>query len=317
MNEHKKFFSKIGRNYLILAIIAILFQVTAGIIINIINPSLLGNTFLVTILGAICNYILPLPIILYLMNKLEKTEIEKNKVSPKKFAIYICITITLMWIGNILGTIITAVIGGLMQNEIVNPVGELINNGGMYVNIIIISIMAPIFEEFLFRKILIDRTIKYGAKISILLSALLFALFHGNLSQFFYAFLLGGFFAYIYIKTGELKYTIILHGIINFTGSIASIAFTSAMDNIVHNTNNIAATDIAIAATYLTVVIIGLMVGLYTLYKNKDINMNKIYEGTKIEEPMKTVILNTGMIYFIIYHIYIILKSTGIIHGII
>lgn len=317
MNEHKKFFSKIGRNYLILAIIAILFQVTAGIIINIINPSLLGNTFLVTILGAICNYILPLPIILYLMNKLEKTEIEKNKVSPKKFAIYICITITLMWIGNILGTIITAVIGGLMQNEIVNPVGELINNGGMYVNIIIISIMAPIFEEFLFRKILIDRTIKYGAKISILLSALLFALFHGNLSQFFYAFLLGGFFAYIYIKTGELKYTIILHGIINFTGSIASIAFTSAMDNIVHNTNNIAATDIAIAATYLTVVIIGLMVGLYTLYKNKDININKIYEGTKIEEPMKTVILNTGMICFIIYHIYIILKSTGIIHGII
>lgn len=317
MNENEKFFSKIGRNYLILAIIAILFQVMTGIIINIIKPSLLGDTFLITILGSICNYIIPLPIILYLMNKLEKTEIKKSKVTPKKFATYICITITLMWIGNILGTIITAMIGGLMQNEIINPVGELINNGGMYVNIIIISIMAPIFEEFLFRKLLIDRTIKYGAKISILLSALLFALFHGNLSQFFYAFLLGGFFAYVYIKTGELKYTIILHGIINFTGSIASIAFTSAVNNIVQNTNNIAVSDIAIAATYLTVVIIGLMVGLYTLYKNRNININKIYEGIKIENPIKTAILNAGMICFIIYHIFIILKTTGIIPGII
>ena len=304
MNEHEKFFSKIGRNYLILAIIATLFQVMVGIIIRATNPALLNDTFIVTILGSICNYILPLPIILYLMNKLEKTEIKKNKI-------------TLMWIGNIVGTLITAIIGGLMQNEIINPVGELINNGGMYVNIIIISIMAPIFEEFLFRKILIDRTIKYGAKISILLSALLFALFHGNLSQFFYAFLLGGFFAYIYIKTGELKYTIILHGIINFTGSIASIAFTSAINNIIHSTNSIAASDIIIAATYLTVIITGLMIGLYTLYKNRNINIDKIYEGIKIEKPVKTIILNAGTICFIIYHIYIILKTTGLVPGII
>ncbi len=317
MNEHEKFFSKIGKNYLILAIIATLFQVMVGIIIRATNPALLNDTFIVTILGSICNYILPLPIILYLMNKLEKTEIKKNKITLKKFAIYICITITLMWIGNIVGTLITAIIGGLMQNEIINPVGELINNGGMYVNIIIISIMAPIFEEFLFRKILIDRTIKYGAKISILLSALLFALFHGNLSQFFYAFLLGGFFAYIYIKTGELKYTIILHGIINFTGSIASIAFTSAINNIIHSTNSITASDIIIAATYLTVIITGLMIGLYTLYKNRNINIDKIYEGIKIEKPVKTIILNAGTICFIIYHIYIILKTTGLVPGII
>lgn len=60
-------------------------------------------------------------------------------------------------------------------------------------NLALISIIGPIFEEILFRKILIDKTIKYGARISIIISALLFGLFHGNVNQFFYAFLMGGF----------------------------------------------------------------------------------------------------------------------------
>jgi len=74
----------------------------------------------------------------------------------------------------------------------------------------------------LFRKLLIDRIYKYGEGIAVVTSGLMFGLFHGNFSQFFYAFGIGMIFAYIYCKTGKLRYSIGLHMIINTIGSVAA-----------------------------------------------------------------------------------------------
>ncbi|MBO4346656.1 MAG: CPBP family intramembrane metalloprotease [Lachnospiraceae bacterium] len=77
--------------------------------------------------------------------------------------------------------------------------------------VITVGIVAPIFEELIFRKIFIDSTSKYGFAASVLLSALAFGIFHGNFVQFFYATGLGILFGYIYAATGKLRYTIFLH----------------------------------------------------------------------------------------------------------
>ena len=50
----------------------------------------------------------------------------------------------------------------------------------------------------------------------------MFGLFHGNLNQFIYAFVLGVFLAFLYVKTGNLKITIALHMLINFMGGAVS-----------------------------------------------------------------------------------------------
>ena len=63
-----------------------------------------------------------------------------------------------------------------------------------------------------------------------LLSGLMFGLFHGNLNQFIYAFALGVFFAFIYVKTGNIKITIALHMLINFVGGGVSSALMRALD---------------------------------------------------------------------------------------
>ncbi|MEG2260013.1 MAG: CPBP family intramembrane glutamic endopeptidase, partial [Oscillospiraceae bacterium] len=49
---------------------------------------------------------------------------------------------------------------------------------------------------------------------------LMFGLFHMNLSQFFYAAVLGMLLAYITLKTGNIKQSAILHIAINITGSV-------------------------------------------------------------------------------------------------
>jgi membrane protease YdiL (CAAX protease family) len=234
------------------------------------------------------------------MKKLDDVEIEKAGISVKTFILYTGITITLMWIGNMAGLIITMLLSGAMQSDIANPVQQLINSADIWINLLVISIFAPICEEILFRKFLIDRTIKYGAKVSIILSAVLFAFFHGNLNQFFYAFLMGGFFAYVYIRTGKITYTIILHAIVNFMGSVMSLILANSVSNIQINPNPV---DAVIIIGYVAIILISLIIGLYGLTKIKKAKFNGAKTQISLKNPFKTVYLNIGMILFILFFI--------------
>lgn len=297
MNTEKKFFSKIGFNYLILAIAAIIFQI---LIINIIGrtqPIYLSDINIITVISSICNYILPFPIFYWLMKRIDSEKLEKQSINIKTFISYTAITITLMWIGNIAGLIITNLLSGAIQSDIANPVQELINSTDLILNLIVISFIAPIFEEILFRKFLIDRTIKYGANVSIVLSAILFALFHGNLNQFFYAFLMGGFFAYIYTKTGKITYTIILHIIVNFMGSVVSIFVAQAAMNI---QTVVTPVDAAILIIYLFILFSSFIIGILGLIK---------FRPKRLEVGLKTIFLNYGMICFIGFFIIEIIRQ--------
>ena len=43
------------------------------------------------------------------------------------------------------------------------------------------------------------------------------------MNQFVYAFTIGAVFAYVYSKTGKIHYTILMHMLINFLGSVVSL----------------------------------------------------------------------------------------------
>lgn len=303
-NINRKFFSKIGLNYTFFGVFAIIMQIIIINIIGFTNPIILNDINLTSIIASVCNYILPLPIFLYLMNKLEKQEINSDKLTIKKFIVYIAISLTLMWIGNLIGLTITEILGNLIQSEIANPIVETIDSSSIYTNLLLMVIMAPIFEEIIFRKLLIDRTIKYGKGVSILLSALIFGLFHGNLNQFFYAFLIGGFFAYVYIKTGKIIYTILLHLTVNFFGSIISVIVGNSLNNM-NTMANLPIADAGILIIYFLVYVLIVIVGVIGLLKNyKKISLLK---DNLIKKPYITSLINVGMICFYIYVTYIFL----------
>lgn len=301
MNSDKKFFSKIGRNYLIFGISALIFQILIVNICGAINTNILDDFNILVILTSICNYVLPFPIFYYLMKKIEAEKLEKQSLGIKTFLIYLSITFTLMWIGNITGLIITALIGGIAQTDITNPVQNLINSSDIMLNLALVSIIGPIFEEILFRKLLIDRTIRYGAKVSIILSAIIFAFFHGNLNQFFYAFLMGGFFAYVYIKTGKITYTIALHIIVNLMGSVVSLFVTGSAQNIINGTSGIM--DLSIVLIYAIIMISAFLIGLISLIHYKKAKFNGQKTKIVLTQPFRTMILNYGMIFFMIFFI--------------
>ena len=80
MDIHKKFFSKIGFNYLILGIITLIFQIIILNIINLTNPQYLTDINIISIVSTICNYILPFPIFYWLMKNISSTKLEKTGI---------------------------------------------------------------------------------------------------------------------------------------------------------------------------------------------------------------------------------------------
>jgi len=88
-----------------------------------------------------------------------------------------------------------------------------------------IVVLAPLLEELLFRGIILDGYLKnYSPANSILISAFLFALIHGNLAQGIGAFIMGLVAGLLYWRTKSLLLCIALHFSNNLTGFLILIA---------------------------------------------------------------------------------------------
>lgn len=83
-------------------------------------------------------------------------------------------------------------------------------------SVLILVIVAPLTEEFLFRGLILDGFLqRYTIRIAILMSALLFAVFHLNPWQFVGAFVVGALFAWWRVNTGSILPGIFGHAFYN------------------------------------------------------------------------------------------------------
>ena len=171
-------------------------------------------------------YLVAIPCGLLLLKRLPAATPDDHPIGTRNFFLFIPICFFLMYTGSILGTLLSLLFsGGTAQNALEQYLSD--NNP---LRVLVIVILAPVLEEYVCRKQIIDRTAQYGEKLAVFLSALVFGLLHGNLFQFFYAFALGWVFGYIYIRTGRVRYTIILHSIVNFAGSVVAPWILSTVD---------------------------------------------------------------------------------------
>lgn len=95
-----------------------------------------------------------------------------------------------------------------------------LTQGNFFINLLCVSVFAPIFEEWFFRGTILRGLLNhqdvdgiYDIKPiwAIVISSELFALIHMNPWQAIPAFALGMLFGYVYYKTGSLKLTMLMH----------------------------------------------------------------------------------------------------------
>ena len=108
--------------------------------------------------------------------------------------------------------------GAAQQSESYQSVAEDQYAVPLLVGILLYGIVSPFAEEVVFRGILFNRMRKDFPKgMAILLSGVLFGLYHGNMVQGIYGTLMGVLMAYLYERTGRFEIPCLFHMTANLT----------------------------------------------------------------------------------------------------
>ena len=211
--------------------------------------------------------------------KEDNPEVSKKniaKLSAKQLLLVIAACFGVWGIGIVIGNLpeFFGVDSGINSTEMIFGKYDLFY-------ILLAMIGAPFIEEFMFRKLLLDKISHHGEGLAVLISGFLFGFMHGNLGQFFFAFMLGIIFAIVYIKTRNILYTMGLHFMINTFASIPEILMLFGVD---------------INAIWTIITIVLCVVGLIiTIICRKNeifkISTNTAVKGTKIYRAVGYLIL--------------------------
>jgi membrane protease YdiL (CAAX protease family) len=268
------------------------------------------------ILNFSCMYVIAMPLAAFYFKAVPKFgQVRNERWEFRAWLVVFFIGLSIGYFGNIIGTIVTNFTSSASIDY--ENMMDMILEGNTFLIFLNVVVGAPVVEELLFRKFLIDRTIGYGEKLSVFLSGTLFGIMHGNFQQFFYAFGLGCLFAYIYCKTGKIQNTIFFHMWINFCGSILvpflmKVVF-SGLDSDFYDyeiLQNLLSNPFAVLAVlcllgYVVFQLLSAIAGLILFFVFK--HYICFYPGIRTAprgELLRSVILNPGMVIFLGFGIY-------------
>ena len=287
--DNKKVFNRIGLAIFVSMILVNIVQVIFFGIIRAVNQELLSAPWINYAAIAISFYLIGFPVFYLMIKKLPEEEKRESRTLGVFEVIKICfMSYSLVYIVNLLTNLLMMLIAVFKGSEVTNPLVNVIEGSNWIWSLIFAGILSPIIEEMMFRGVMLNKLRRYGDKVTIITTAVLFGLFHGNFSQFFYAVALGMVFAYVTLKTGTIKYSIILHIVVNIIGSIILPAVIGDGSNVV--------VVGCVGLLLLTIVIVGLVL----LIKNRK-NISLLDGEIKLEKgtEFKTIWINVGMILYV------------------
>lgn len=217
LRQEKKYCTRLGWALTLTMICALVWQV--GLTVLTLAGRLAGGPGTYMLLALVGYYLPALPLSYWLCRRMPITKPVRRPLTARLLGRWFAIGIGLMWVGSIAGSWLNDLVYQVAHLETVDMVTEAFNEMPLSVVLVGACVLGPLCEELLFRGLLAGRLARYGQKPAAFVSALLFGLYHANLSQFFYAFLLGLLLAYAYFYTGTLKTSVILHMLFNLYGS--------------------------------------------------------------------------------------------------
>lgn len=312
LKTYKKHFSSLGLMYFLGALIIIGVQVAVSMLVLAFAPSLLDNPNLSLLVSMLPTYTIAFPLTSLLIHQVPGVQMKKHNMKPTQLLGAFAISYALMYLSNLAGQFFTNIIGIIKGSPVDDAIADLVSELNPLTAFFVMVLLAPALEEWIFRKLLVDRTIRYGEGTAIFLSGLMFGLFHGNLNQFVYTFLIGAFWAFIYVKTGRLRYTIYLHMALNFMGSIGSLFFLGAISTLEGGSSAMNGfhfllgmlLPLAIVIPYL-IVVFGLVIsGIVLLVTNwKRFRLIPAELFIPKEKRFSVIFLNAGMILYVLFWI--------------
>ncbi len=220
--DAKRYFSVFGWFAFIFTAVSMAAVSIIGNVVGKLAPDVYSHWLFAQALSPIAFYAIALPVAFIPLSMLPKLTPPKTKMPLLNWLQGLCICFALMMLGNYVSGVILTLIESYTGLQTQNPVEAVVQKMPLWGSFLFVAVVAPIIEEIVFRGILCKRLLPLGEGYAVVLSAAFFALVHGNLYQLFYAFTLGCFFSFVYVKTGKLRYTILYHVTINLVGGVIS-----------------------------------------------------------------------------------------------
>lgn len=134
----------------------------------------------------------------------------------------------------IAGSYVTSILSSLVENlfgiTFTMPESDMvIDSVPMFLLTALGTAVVPAcVEEFAIRGVVMQPLRKYGDKFAIVMSAVVFALMHGNMVQIPFAFIAGLAIGYAVVVTGSMWTGVLIH----FLNNLASVIMQTAVDNL-------------------------------------------------------------------------------------
>lgn len=307
----KACFSRLGGALVLIAVLTAVVQVLlgllVGVVLEVLKMDMNSVPWLMWVVLFVPIYVVGFPVGLAAIKRMPVEQGEQVRLRPGKFISILLMCFPVMYVGNVVGNVLSMLLsGGAAENGLVTLATDT-----SLLKVLVMVVLAPWMEEYVFRKQIMDRCVRYGEKTAVVFSAIAFGLFHMNLFQFFYAFGLGLIFAYVYLRTRCLRYSVIMHMVINFMGSVVGPWVVSQLD--LETLSNLSAQTLdeaTLAAVlpgvmlYLGYVFLQLglvVVGLVLFFlKRKQVQFAPASEELPRENRIRVVYGNVGMMVFVI-----------------
>lgn len=295
--QARKVYSRIGLAcFLMLFAPYVVIAVLSAVVLLSGNTEFLQSNLFKLLSGNLSMYLIGVPIACAIVAPVKTYKAEKQRLSPKAFFIYFLIALSLMYSGALITKSTISVFSFILGKETSDVLETAINTLSLEQAFITLCILAPIVEEFIFRKIILDRTRCFGEGVSIFIGAAIFSLFHANPGQFLYAFSIGLVLGYVYMRYSNIWYTMLMHGILNLFGGFVPV-LTERLADFSHLAGIIAGVIATMCAmSVLAATVIGII--LMKKHLKKIRFLPTCFELSK-KEHVKAALLNAGMILYI------------------
>lgn len=313
ISSRRRLISSLGLRYLVFSALTFVIQI-AAVVIGQLALSLETFSRWYYVLSMLPMYAIAYPLGILIISRVPKTGHLQQAVpfNPAMLLAAIPISFGFSYIGGIAGNILNILISSVLNREAVDTLSSVVMDMSLGEVFLFTCVFAPVLEELLFRKLLVDRLTRFGEKTAILVSAFAFGLFHGNVTQFVYATLIGLVLAYVYCKSGKLIWSILIHLAINFTSGFLSVLMLKSLDagTVTDISQAVSSTESGIGTlvylSYSSIVSLLSIAGLvmFTVFVlNKSTRRLHFSDGTERivkGTRFKTIVLNPGALLFIV-----------------
>lgn len=209
------------------------------------------NTNAILLISSII-YVLIIALIYRIGKKSIVSDLGLKNINMKSFIIAVPLGLA-VWLINT-GILSLVQQAGLVQKyfQAYEEITSTIVQGSIFMTILVVGILVPFAEEFLFRGV-IQKTFSknMSIKVAVIIQGVLFGIYHGNLIQGLYATFLGILFGCITYKSKSIYPAVMMHMVNNSIASIAYHIFPESLDNTIGYTTLVFAGIIILVASLI------------------------------------------------------------------